>query len=157
MREVSKGAEWGPEFISIANQIHIETLSKNNYQGLYRLLRAPEVAQKRVGSKDDLTHFTLDDLLGAILPAKDTANPDKRRQAIDRVMPAGTREQLLDKLEGQLGKVKSRVMDGKDANALFQRETLRFLRELKINFEHRVATAKAESQRDNVVYYSTPL
>ena len=157
MQQVSKGAEWGPEFISIANQIHIETLTKNNYQGLYRLLQTPEVAQKRIGSKDDLTHFTLDNLLAAILPAKDIANPEKRRQAVDRVMLSGTREQLLDKLEGQLGMVKSRVMNEKDANALFQRETLRFLRELKINFEHRVATTKAEAQREPITYYSTPL
>ena len=155
MQQVTQGKEWGAEFISIANQIHIDTLTENNHKELYRLLQTPEVAQKRIGSRDDLRDFTLNDLLKVMLPAKDIDNPEKRRQAIDKLMSAETRDHLLEKLEVKLGMVKSRVMSEKHAGELFQRETLSFLRGLKINFEHRVATAKAESQTDPLVRYES--
>ena len=154
---IRKGDEWGPEFISIANQLNIDTLTENNHQELYRVLQTPEVAQKRIGSKDDLTHFTLDDLFGVMVPAKDIDNPEKRRQAIDKLISPTARDQLVDKLETQLGKVKSRVMDEKDVTALFQRGALDFLRDLKINFEHRVATDQMESQTPSNVYLETPI
>ncbi len=157
MREAGKGARLEPEFISIANQMHINTLTDNNYSGFYRLLQTPEVAKKRIGSKDSLEDFTLDDLLKVMLSAKDIRNPEKRRQAIDRLIPSMARDQLLDKLEAQLGMVKSRIMNEEHVTALFQRGASSFLRDLKINFEHRVATAPAESPKDSIVRYETPV
>ena len=157
MQQVKQGVQLEPEFIAIANQVHIETLTDNNYSGLYRLLQTPEVAGKAIGSKDDLSEFTLNDLLKVMLPAKDIDNPEKRRQAIDKLIPSGMRDQLLDKLDEQLGMVKSRIMKEEHAGDLFQRGTLRFLRDLKINFEHRVATAEAELREPSYVRLETPV
>ncbi len=154
---IKQGDEWGPEFISIANQLNIDTLNENNHRELYRVLQTSEVAGKAIGSRDDLSEFTLDDLLKVMLPAKDIDNPEKRRQAIDKLIPSTTRDQLLDKLETQLGMVKSRVMDEKDVTALFQRGARSFLRDLKINFEHQVATAEAELREPSYVRLETPL
>ena len=133
--KVSKGYVWEPKFISAANGMHIANLTKKDNEGLYELLDSPQVARKRIGNKEDFVSFSLEDLLKSMLGSKNAGNYKKRCQAIDRVVPDEVKIKLLDELDRQLLMVQSRVMDEEDANALFQRGAVRFLRSQNINFE----------------------
>ncbi len=135
LEKVSKGYVWEPRFISAANGMHIANLTKKENEGLYALLDSPQVARKRIGSKEDFISFSLDDLLKSMLGPKNVNNHKKRRQAIDRIVPGEVKLKLLDELDHQLLMVRSRVMNEQDANALFQRGAVRFLRAQNINFE----------------------
>ena len=135
LEKVSKGYVWEPRFISAANGMHITNLTQRENQGLYALLDSPQVARKRIGSKEDFVSFSLDDLLKSMLGPKNIDNHKKRRQAIDQVVPDEVKVRLLDELDHQLLMVRSRVMNEADANALFERGTVRFLRAQNINFE----------------------
>ena len=135
MEKVSKGYVWEPRFISAANGLHINSLVKKDNQGLYELLDSPQVGRKKIGSKEDFVSFSLDDLLRSMLGPKNMDNPKKRRQAIDQVIPKEAKIKLLNDLDRQLQMVRSRVMNEADADALFERGTVRFLRAQKIDFE----------------------
>ena len=135
MEKVSKGYVWEPKFISAANGLHINSLVEKDNQGLYELLDSPQVGRKKIGSKEDFVSFSLDDLLRSMLGPKNVANPKKRRQAIDQVIPREVKIRLLNDLDKQLQMVRSRVMNEADADALFERGTVRFLRAQKIDFE----------------------
>ncbi len=135
LEKVSKGYVWEPRFVSAANGMHIANLTKKENEGLYALLDSPQVARKRIGSREDFVSFSLDDLLKSMLGPKNIDNHKKRRQAIDQVVPDEVKVKLLDELDRQLLMVRSRVMDEEDANALFERGTVRFLRAQDINFE----------------------
>ena len=135
MEKVSKGYVWEPRFISAANGLHINSLVEKDNEGLYELLDSPQVARKRIGSREDFVSFSLDDLLRIMLGPKNINNPKKRRQAIDQVIPKEAKVQLLNQLDRQLQMVRSRVMNEEDATALFERGTVRFLRAREIDFE----------------------
>ena len=135
LEKVSKGYVWEPRFISAANGMHIDSLTQKGNEGLYALLDSPQVARKSIGSRDDFVSFSLDDLLKSVLGPKNIDNHKKRRQAIDQVVPNEVKVKLLDELDHQLLMVRSRVMSEEDANALFQRGAVRFLRAQNINFE----------------------
>lgn len=135
MEKISKGYVWEPKFISASNGMHINSLVDKDNQGLYELLDSPQVARKRIGSKEDFVSFSLEDLLKSMLGPKHINNHKKRRQAVDLIMPKELKIKLLNELDQQLQMVRSRVMNEVDADALFQRGTLRFLRTQNINFE----------------------
>jgi len=139
LRRVAEGANWAPQFIAAANALHSATLIHKDGRGLYALLDSPPVARKRIGSREDFVSFTLEDLLLSMLGPKNINNPKKRRKAIDVIVPQALKDELLNELEQQLLKVQSRVMNADDANALFERGALRFLRAQNINFEATVA------------------
>ena len=150
---VNKGYVWEPEFIADANELYLTILTEDNNRELYRLLQTPQVAQKKIGNKEDFSSFTLNDLLASTPSAK-----GNKRQAIDTVMPENVRDNLLDTLEQQLGKVRDRVMSKEDADALFQREIVNFLRRQQISFENRQITSDTESSKSGAeTFYSTPL
>ena len=135
IEKVAKGYVWEPRFISAANGLHINSLIQQDNKGFYELLDSPQVARKKIGSKDDFVSFSLDDLLYSMLGSKDIDNHKKRRQAIDQVIPKEVKIRLLNELDQQLQRVQSRVMNEADADALFQRGAVRFLRTQKIDFE----------------------
>ncbi len=135
LEKVGKGYVWEPKFIAAANGMHIANLTKKDNAGLYELLDSPQVARKRIGNREDFVSFSLEDLLKSMLGSKNADNYKKRRQAIDRVVPDEIKIKLLNELDRQLLMVQSRVMDEEDANALFQRGAVRFLRAQNINFE----------------------
>ena len=157
VEQVAKGYVYNPEFISVANQLHIDALTKNDSEGLYRLLQSPQVAEKSIGSKADLAHFTLEDLLKKMLSNKDMQSANKRRNAIDAMIPKEIRDELLDKLEGQLAMVKSRIMSEADANSLFQRGAIRFLRAQNINFEEMKIIPESKTEEPVSTWHETPI
>ena len=140
MEKISKGYVWEPRFISAANGLHISNLTKKGKEGIYELLDSPQVARKRIGSKEDFVSFSLEDLLKSMLGPKNIDNHKKRCQAIDQIVPDEVKNQLLNELDQQLLMVRSRVMSEEDANALFQRGAVRFLRAQNINFETMATT-----------------
>jgi len=139
MEKVGEGYIWDPKFISTANELHISNLTRKDNRGLYDLLDSPQVARKRIGSKEDFVSFTLEDLFQSMLGPKNFSNAKKRRKAIDAVVPKEAQDKLLAELDRQLQQVQSRVMNEEDANALFERGAVRFLRAQRINFEDTVA------------------
>ena len=155
--QVAKGRVYDPEFVSVANQLHIDTLTKNDSKELYGLLQSPQVAQKRIGSKADLAHFTLEDVLKKMLSNKDMQNADKKRKAINAIMPEEIKDKLLDELEGQLAMVKSRIMSEADVKSLFQRGAIRFLRAQNINFEEMKIIPESKAEEAVSTIYETPL
>ena len=136
------GETWNPELIAEVNGYHINRLVDHAKQGFYELLLSPQVAKVRIGSKENLQDFTLEELLQSLLDGKQIKDLRQRCEAIDRVIPEAAQEQFLGELEAQLAKVKSTIMSEADAQALFQRAALRFLRAQKISFEEARATVE---------------
>ena len=156
VEQVRRGHTWDAEFIATANQLHIDTLTANNNQEFYKLLETSPVAETRIGSKDTLEDFTLNELVAKAAATKNIDQAGQRRQIIDAIIPEQIRTELLDGIERQLGMVQSRVMGDADAQALCQRNIVQFLRERKINFEDmRINTASAS--QDTWVIQETPL
>ena len=156
IEQINQGHMWSADFISVANELYIDTLTANDNQGFYRVLQSSQVAKKAIGSKADLKMFTLNELLEKMCDGKNIKDPQKRRQMIDAVIPERIRTTLLNELEKQLAMVKSRVMSETDAESLFHRAMVRFLRDQKISFESMQITAEPKSDSAPTIY-ETPL
>lgn len=158
MDRIKDGYVLDEDLIAEANRLHITALTEHGCEGLYRLLATPQVADKKIGSKEDLKDFTLNDLLRSMYASKSIKKNAGRRKAIDEILSPRIRDELLVELKEQLGTENSRVMNEADATALFQRTALGFLNELKISFEQKQITRATESGNlHDQTYYSTPL
>ena len=161
LEKIQQGHTWDYDFVSEINQLYIHSLTSNNYKGYYKVLQSPQVAEKRIGSKANLEHFTLNELIKKVSDNSTTESTaaslkssmkssmrkaSHTRQMIDKVIPMPVRGTLLENLQSQLTKVRSRVMNQADAEALFQRGILRFLRDQKISFETMKMTSSKESR-----------
>lgn len=162
---VEAGAKIGPgqssEFYATANAQYIQYLTENNRETLYRLFSSPEVLDRRLGSvNEDVAHkkqfesFTLRDLLQTLPTVQNEKKNVATHEKIGQIIPYEKMEDLLDRVQNRLELVRSHIMTQTQADAMFQREIVNFLREQNIDFASQVMRPEDE---EVLVRQETPL
>jgi len=155
MRE--KGMIWGEDLIGNINAHYAKAL-KDDTTEFYNLMEAPLVAQQRLNTRSNDSPFTLSDLVDfTIAKPEDVKKAKQRQKAIDKLLPAAQKDDLLAIIGRDLSQQRSAVITSSAANEICRRSALNALQNAKIDFDKKIIVFNRDASPQLAPYTETSL